>query len=46
MSVPFIKYCPGKLKDGHTTYSNLALKRVFNGKKVSPILPYDSPTNN
>lgn len=46
MSLPSIKHCPGTLKEGYTTYSNLALKRVFNGKKVSHILPYESPTNN
>lgn len=46
MSLPFIKYCPGTLKEGHSSYSNLALKRVFKGKKVSPILPYESPSSN
>jgi serine/threonine-protein kinase HipA len=41
-----IKNCPGTLAEGHKTYSNTALKRVFNGKKVSHILPYDSPSTN
>lgn len=41
-----IKNCPGTLAEGHETYSNSALKRVFNGKKVSHILPYDSPSTN
>jgi serine/threonine-protein kinase HipA len=40
------KYCPGTLKKGHDTYSVTTLKRVFNGKKVSHILPYDSPSTN
>lgn len=43
MSLPKIKYCPGTLKKGHSVYSNTALKRVFQGKKVSHILPYNSP---
>lgn len=43
MSLPDIKYCPGTLKKGYSVYSNTALKRVFHGKKVSHILPYNSP---
>ncbi|SFN61350.1 serine/threonine-protein kinase HipA [Bizionia echini] len=46
MAVPKLNYCPGTLKEGHSSYSNTALKRVFQGKKVSPILPYDSPASN
>ncbi len=46
MSLPEIKYCPGTLKEGYSTYSSTALKRVFNGKKVSPFLPYVSPATN
>ena len=46
MELPKIKHCPGTLKTGFDTYSPLALKRVFKGKKVSPILPYKSPANN
>ena len=46
MSLPEIKYCPGTLKEGYNTYSNMALKRVFLGRKVSPILPYESPASN
>lgn len=41
-----VKYCPGTLKKGHDTYCVTTLKRVFNGKKVSHILPYDSPSTN
>lgn len=41
-----IKYCPSTLKEGFTDFSKLALKQLFQGKKVSAILPYDSPTNN
>lgn len=46
MAVPNITYCPGTLKKGYSAYSDTALKRVFNGKKVSHVLPYDSPASN
>lgn len=46
MSTPEIKYCPGTLAAGYNTYSKTCLTRLFNGRKVSPILPYDSPTSN
>lgn len=45
MKLPDIKYCPGTLSEGHNTYSRVALKRVFDGKKVSPILPYAAPNS-
>lgn len=41
-----IKFCPGTLSEGFNTYSRTALNRVFQGKKVHHILPYDSPTSN
>ncbi|MBB5440090.1 serine/threonine-protein kinase HipA [Pedobacter sp. AK017] len=43
MSLPEINNCPGTLAVGFDTYSPLALRRVFSGKKVSHILPYSSP---
>lgn len=43
MSVPEIKYCPGTLAEGFDTYSITCLRNVFNGKKVSHILPFTSP---
>ncbi|PKP29267.1 MAG: phosphatidylinositol kinase [Bacteroidetes bacterium HGW-Bacteroidetes-18] len=46
MSLPEIKYCPGTLKEGYNSYSNLALKRVFRGRKVNHILTYESPASN
>ena len=46
MSLPEIKYCPSTLAAGFDTYSRTALKRVFQGKKVHHILPYDSPAAN
>ncbi|PRY91967.1 serine/threonine-protein kinase HipA [Marinilabilia salmonicolor] len=46
MSLPEILFCPGTLREGNSTYSSSALKRLFNGKKVSHILPYESPATN
>jgi serine/threonine-protein kinase HipA len=46
MSLPEIKFCPGTLAKGNTTYSKTCLKNVFNGKAVSHILPYDTPSSN
>lgn len=43
MSLPEIIYCPGTLAEGFNTYSKTCLKRMFKGKKVSHILPYNSP---
>lgn len=37
-----INRCPGTLAAGFTTYSRTCMKRVFNGSKVSHILPYAS----
>ncbi|WP_339784883.1 HipA domain-containing protein [uncultured Imperialibacter sp.] len=46
MSLPEIKYCPGTLAAGFDTYSRTSLKRVFSGKKVYHVLPYESPSDN
>lgn len=35
--------CPATLKTGFDTYSPAALRRLFAGKKISPILPFTSP---
>lgn len=43
MSLPIIKYCPGTLADGFSSYSPSCLRRVFYGKSVSHILPMPSP---
>lgn len=43
MNLPAIKYCPGTLAPGYHSYSPACLRRVFNGKKVSHILPYLPP---
>ncbi len=45
MNLPEIKYCPGTLAPDYETYSPTCLKRVFEGKKVSHILAYDSPSS-
>jgi serine/threonine-protein kinase HipA len=46
MKEPIINSCPGTLSEGFNTYSQTTLNRVFHGKKVGHILPYDSPTSN
>jgi serine/threonine-protein kinase HipA len=46
MSVPEIAYCPGSLAEGFTAYSPAFLQRMFDGKQVSHILPYDAPQVN
>ena len=46
MSFPEIKYCPGTLAPGFNSYSRNCLNRVFQGKAVNHILPYDSPATN
>jgi serine/threonine-protein kinase HipA len=43
MNLEEIKYCPGTLAKGNNTYSRACLRKVFNGKSVSHILPYNSP---
>lgn len=45
-NLPIIKYCPGTLSSGFDTYSRTCLRRMFNGRKVNHILPYESPTSN
>ena len=40
-----LENCPGSLKENFTTYSPVVLKKMFNGKKVSPFLNYSTPTN-
>ncbi len=46
MGVPTIKYCPGSLAEGFTLYSPAFLRRMFDNKQVSHILPYDAPQVN
>lgn len=46
MSLTEIKYDPGTLKEGFDSYSPATLRHVFDGKKVSHILPYDAPKKN
>ncbi len=43
MSFPEIKVCPGTLAEGFSSYSPSCLRKLFGGKKVSHILPFDSP---
>lgn len=41
-----LSHCLSTLAEGYETYSPVALKNLFAGKKVSHILPYDSPEKN
>lgn len=43
MNLDEIKYCPGTLAEGFTTYSPSCLRNLFNGKKVNHVLPYEQP---
>ncbi|HRQ30680.1 MAG TPA: HipA domain-containing protein [Saprospiraceae bacterium] len=38
-----INVCPGTLAENYQTYSPGCLRNLFNGKKVSHVLPYDQP---
>jgi serine/threonine-protein kinase HipA len=41
-----INNCPGLLQEGFSAYSPLFLRRMFDGRKVSHILPYNAPEVN
>lgn len=41
-----VDHCPGTLAEGFSTYSRACLNRVFDGRKVSHVLPYDAPNSN
>lgn len=43
MNVNDLKYCPSSLAEGYSSYSPSSLKKLFNGKKVSHVLPYNPP---
>jgi serine/threonine-protein kinase HipA len=43
MNLEEIKFCPGTLAEGFSTYSPSCIRNLFNGKKVSHILPYEQP---
>lgn len=45
MITPNITYCPSTLAEGYNGYSRTALNKMFNGKKVSHVLPYNSPSS-
>jgi len=40
-----LKNCPGSLKENFSTYSPKVLKKMFDGRKVNPILNYTSPAD-
>lgn len=43
MNLSELKYCPGTLAEGFSTYSPSCLRNLFNGKKVNHVLPYEQP---
>lgn len=43
MNLDDLKYCPGTLAEGFTTYSPSCLRNLFSGKKVNHVLPYEQP---
>ncbi|MDR0572725.1 MAG: HipA domain-containing protein [Tannerella sp.] len=43
MNLESIKYCPGTLAEGFNTYNPSCLRNLFDGKKVSHVLPYEPP---
>jgi serine/threonine-protein kinase HipA len=46
MNLNEIKYCPGTLANGFSAYSPACLRNLFDGRKVSHVLPYDQPQFN
>jgi len=46
MNFDELKYCPGTLTEGFSTYSPGCLRNLFNGKKVNHVLPYEHPQQN
>lgn len=43
MASPDLNRCPGTLAEGFATYSPVCLRRLFDGRRISHILPYPSP---
>lgn len=43
MTLPIITHCPGTLVPYQSTYTRTCLVKVFDGKKVDHVLPFDSP---
>ena len=41
-----LKFCPSTLAEGFNTFSPSALRKLFDGKKVSHLLAYDAPEKN
>lgn len=46
MKLDEIKVCPGTLTEGYNTYSVACLRNLFDGHKVSHVLPYEPPQQN
>ena len=46
MNFEELTYCPGTLAEGFSTYSSACSRKMFQGRKVSHILPYYPPQQN
>lgn len=45
MTTPNITHCPSTLAEGYNGYSRTALNKMFKGKKVNHVLPYNAPSS-
>lgn len=43
--LPVVNVCPSLLAEGHATFSPTALKMLFDGRRVSHLLPFESPAS-
>ncbi|TVR40538.1 MAG: type II toxin-antitoxin system HipA family toxin [Cryomorphaceae bacterium] len=43
MNLTELKYCPGTLAEGFSTYSPGCFRNLFSGKRVNHVLPYEQP---
>ncbi len=46
MKIDRLTYCPGTLTEGFNTYSPGCLRNLFGGKRVSHVLPWETPRQN
>lgn len=46
MAIPLLTVCPSSLAPGFDTFSPAACRRLFDGVRVSHVIPFASPTEN